>query len=229
MQRKILAMAVFSISGSIQPGAINLPKLQEEFSRVGIYKPNNPEQYNEARANEILQSIQSNRAYRKIADNLRRQQLESLTKQSTISNEQELNRLKEENQQLRAHAQHLKEKNVHLRKKSKNLIMPLSRSSSSNDEETEQLREEITILKEEVARLKNAQGAKAEDINPLEKFQTLASKTITNLNEFERLILSAGYDLDRNYPEGALQFIRAAREQLSKIKESRDDLSTVFE
>jgi gas vesicle protein len=201
--------------------------LESEFNLVGIYKSENPELYDEKRANEILNKLDT-KAYRSIMQNLRKRQLESLQNRP----DPELIRLRNENQQLRDHAKHLQDRNQQLAARTPETGL-LARPTPQD--ETQRLREQIRQLQEQVTTQAELQSKISECDKNLRLLQEtaaqifpLASRTITGLNEFERLILAAGHEYKNKRPDGTEEFIDAALSQVTAMQEIRENLEKLF-
>lgn len=178
---------------------INLRELQQEFVRVGIYKPQSPELYDERRAAEILALLATNPAYTQLAQTMRRQELESLRQRAPSSMQAELLRLRQENEQLR------------------------NRRPVQTNEPVD-CQAQLSACRER-----------------LDLFFQLASRTISRLNDFERVIIAAAHELEGSTGWGfatsqnrarrlvnAERFIDEARAQVQGLSSLRIDFERLF-
>lgn len=212
-KRYQLLLCLLTQQMTVNSAGINIPRLQEEFNRVGLYNPLSPGVYNEQRAAQILNQLQKNAAYRPLANNLRRQQLESLLKIPT--SQAEMLRLQQENQQMRDRIAQLNLENEQLRRRSgTGPSMGATGTPASNAE--------LKACEEKVRR-----------------FSQLASQVISGLNEFERIILDFEYNVEesesgffqwiyRRANETAQRFINSARTQIQNLSTIRSNLEALF-
>ncbi|MEX0849405.1 MAG: hypothetical protein WD055_04190 [Candidatus Dependentiae bacterium] len=126
MKKIILFLILFYAHiEAISPGRAN--QLRTEFNQIGIYNPSNPGNYNEQRADEILNELNTG-GFRGMGKRLRIQQLESLRLRPTapqpsrsapptraVPVHPRVITLQQQNEQLRNQIQQLQQQNNQLR------------------------------------------------------------------------------------------------------------------
>lgn len=183
----------------------NIPQLLSEFNRVGTFKPQAPNDFNEQRAWEIVRMMETaspTRAPRLELDLRRSLDARSGT---TVGS----SRLQKENQQLRDRISRLEAD---------------QQRQSTRAAETENCPAQLQACRER-----------------LDLFSQLASRVITSLNDFERIIIAAAHELENSAgwgfstPENrdqrmasAEQFINTARTQVQSLGNLRTGIEQLF-
>jgi hypothetical protein len=177
MKKVLLFISLFYAHiEAISPGRAN--QLRSEFNQIGIYKPSNPNNYNEQRANEILNELNTG-GFSGMGKRLRIQQLESLrlrpaapqpsktappTKAAPV--QPSINPLQQQNEQLQNQIQQLQQQNNQLRQQiaSASVVSPLQQQNELLQNQILQLQQQNNQLRQQVAAASETQPASNEII-----------------------------------------------------------------